>query len=210
MNQSTRQRIVGTVVLVLVAIVLLPIVFDGDGATQLEQRIPAAPETPEVPTIQAQRPEITADSDAILLNERSLPESETPVAVGVDEPAAELFEAETAETGSAEGGTTETAEETQPVAANTEPGLDVRGLPEAWSVQLGAFSNQNNVKALVDRLLEAGHPAYARAITSAQGNLTGVYVGPKVDREEAVRLVSELEESFELAGRVVRYQIEEQ
>jgi cell division septation protein DedD len=63
----------------------------------------------------------------------------------------------------------------------------------------------------VERLQAAGHRAYTRAIdSSSSGSLTGVYVGPLVDRNTAASLQSDLQSSFGLAGQVVRYRIEEE
>ncbi|MEX1197055.1 MAG: SPOR domain-containing protein [Pseudohongiellaceae bacterium] len=194
MNQSTRQRVVGTIVLLLAAIVVLPAILDGSGvpARDVEERIPARPVTDSEPLeVDPRRPEITADSDDLRLTEElsddePVPDEETAVAdSGVDE--------------------------SRTSANNDRPSLDqATGLPEAWSVQLGAFSNPSNVEALVDRLQSAGHSAYTRAIESSSDALTGVFVGPLVDRDAAVDLQAELQSSFGLAGRVVRYRIEEE
>ena len=197
MNQSTRQRIVGTVVLVLIAVILLPAILDGRGVRNelADRQIPPAPEIPERPMVNPERPTITADTDAIRLDEQAVPES--PIPESVDTAPTEGEPDQDRETPSASDAGAEVAR---------EPGLDARGLPEAWSIQLGAFSNQANVERLVAQLQDAGHPAYTRPINT----LTGVYVGPKVDRGEADRLLTELEAQFGLSGRVVQYQIEEQ
>lgn len=197
MNQSTRQRIVGTVVLVLIAVILLPAILDGRGVRNElpDRQIPPAPDMPERPMVSPERPTITADTDAIRLDEQAVPES--PVPESVDAGPTDREADEDRETPSAGRAGTDVAR---------EPGLDARGLPEAWSIQLGAFSNQANVERLVAQLQDAGHPAYTRPINT----LTGVYVGPKVDRSEATRLLSELEAQFSLSGRVVQYRIEEQ
>jgi len=208
LNQTTRQRLVGTAVLLIVAIILLPVLLDGGGTHQqdIERRVPVSPQTPEVPTVTPQRPVITADSDDILVDDSARRIQPVPSPVAITDPARSSDDADAAPA------ETDSAEESAPVAAAVPeaPRLDSSGLPEAWSVQLGAFSNQNNVRTLVDRLQAAGHPAYTRPISSAQGQLTGVYVGPKVDRSTALALQSELAETFELTGRVVRYEIEEQ
>ncbi len=211
MNQTTRQRLVGTAVLLIVAVILLPVLLDGSGTYQqdIERRVPVSPQTPEVPTVTPQRPVITADSDDIRVDQSTRRIQPIPSPVTISEPVRAGDETDDA---SAEVADTDSAEESSPAVAvvSEAPRLDSSGLPEAWSVQLGAFSNQNNVRTLVDRLMAAGHPAYTRPISSAQGQLTGVYVGPKVDRSTALALQSELAETFELNGRVVRYEIDEQ
>lgn len=222
MNQSTRQRVVGTIVLLLAAIVVLPAVLDGSGvpARNVEDRIPARPVTDSRPLeVNPQRPAITADSDALRLAEEpadSAGASDND-AGGDDAAGSSDDEPPVADDGQAEvadsaadtpaSGSTSAAS----AAGDRRPSLDpATGLPEAWSVQLGAFSNPANVEALVERLQAAGHPAYTRAIDSSSGSLTGVFVGPLVDRDTAVGLQGDLQTSFGLAGRVVRYRIEEE
>jgi len=203
LNQSTRQRVVGTVVLLLAAVVVLPAVLDGDGvpSRDIENRIPARPADPEPLDVTPQRPVITADTEdlrvlddspAINAGDAGKSDRDTP-----DERAA-------LDAGPVDGTAAGAAS-----AADT-PALDpATGLPRAWSVQLGAFSNPANVETLVGRLREAGHPAYTRVIESSSGGLTGVYVGPLVDRSTAVSLQKELQSAFQLTGRVIRYRIEE-
>ncbi len=67
MNQTTRQRITGSLVLAITALILLPVIFDGDGSYQpaVQVDIPARPQQPAPTQTDAQRPVITADSDAI-------------------------------------------------------------------------------------------------------------------------------------------------
>ena len=64
MNQSTKRRIVGTVVLLALALIFLPIVFDGQGSyqTQLFSRVPTEPIIPVLPEPTQVRPVILADS----------------------------------------------------------------------------------------------------------------------------------------------------
>lgn len=196
MNQNTRQRIVGTVILLLVAVILLPLLFDGDGdypQPRLQPRIPETPDTPEVPRTSTQRPEIEADRNNISAVDTP-PDPEgapsTDTSADGDDEAPEPEEPETQET-------------------EEEPALDSEGLPRGWSVRLGVFSSPENVDNLVERLRQAGHAAYTREVDNEQDNLTAVFVGPKVEREEAEALQQELQRSFQLEGRVERYRIED-
>jgi cell division septation protein DedD len=80
LNQTTRQRITGSLVLAITALILLPVIFDGEGSYQpaVQVNIPARPQQPAPTQTDPQRPVITADSDAI----RIRPES--PVTVIAD------------------------------------------------------------------------------------------------------------------------------
>ena len=233
MEQSTKQRIVGIAVLLIAAVVLLPVLFDGDGSypLPLESRIPAPAPFPDVPRADPQRPIVTADTSAIRiatnptleavddgLTEDAVPQqSDTapetaPVADDVPEtveaPAPQVAEAATPEPAPAPAASPAPAPTPAP-APSAETVLDSTGLPQGWSVRLATFSNQTNARNLVQRLQDSGHRAYTRQVSSSQGPLTAVYVGPDVDRAAAQRLQQQLLRDFELAGMVVRYEIEE-
>lgn len=238
MEQSIKQRIVGIAVLVIAAVVLLPVLFDGDGSypLPLESRIPAPTPFPDAPRAMPQRPVITADTSAINIatnptleaasdpdtaEEAVAPEApspvsssatasagSTPVSASVPEPASAPESASTPEPQPSSAPAA--APEPVPAAApGAGTALDNTGLPQGWSVRLATFSNQTNARNLMERLQSSGHRAYTRQVSSAQGSLTAVFVGPDVDRAAAQRLQAQLQRDFELAGLVVRYEIEE-
>jgi DedD protein len=232
LNQTTRQRITGTLVLAVTALVLLPVIFDGEGSYQpnVQPEIPLRPSQPQAAFQDAQRPEIAADSNAIRIrpenpasviissenNEHSQSDETLAATSASTEGSAVAALPSSSATTAAQPAPTQaepTAVAPTPVAAITQPsppaGLDAQGLPEGWSVRLASFSNADNVSALVSRLQAAGHRAYTRRIESDQGVLTAVFVGPQVDRSAAVTLMERLRQDFELNGMIVRYEIEQ-
>ena len=212
MQQSTKQRIVGTVVLLALALIFLPIVFDGQGSYQapISSRIPEPPEVPVLAEPIPTRPVIIADS----LEE---PEPENPSAQQSSE-AEQDAGAPTIATGSdtAPVAETDAADDESdgvevvtslPAFSRDVPQFGDDGLPEGWSVRLGSFADYANANNLVQRLLEAGYRAYTRNIPSDRGDLTGVFVGPWVDRMRVEEYQRELQAQFQLAGIVVPYEI---
>lgn len=214
LNQGTKQRIVGTLVLLALALIFLPIIFDGEGSyqTPLTSRIPEPPVISLLPTPEPVRPVILADSDAI-----NLPDTEpTPPDATVPDVDASSTDTDTAaapELPSEE--TVEPAEtqsvaivESQPVFTREVPTLDASGLPEGWSVRLGSFSDSANATALLGRLQAAGYRAYSRQVSTAQAPMTAVYVGPWLDRALVNDYQTRLQDEFQLSGMVVRYEID--
>ena len=242
MNQNTRQRIIGTVVLAIVAIILLPAIFDGESSYQssLQTNIPDRPERPIASRELPQRPTIQADSDAILVREpvtdniassgQTATVSQTAPQSGDDEPApasspSDRTPAQQAASAETDMETVSSEEDTAPVppsepgntvatagntdsASNDVPGLDVSGLPEAWSVRVGAFGNATNASNLTQRLTEGGHRAYTRPVSSSGRELTAVFVGPLISRQEAQNVLAQVKSDYDLNGMIVRYEIE--
>ncbi len=212
MQQSTKQRIVGTVVLLALALIFLPIIFDGQGSyqTPISSRIPEPPEVQVLAEPIPSRPIIIADS----LEPEDTEQLETAEPQADDSDAADLEESvavngansdtdpeELSNQGGAEVVTSEAAFTRQ------APQLSESGLPQGWSVRLGSFSDVDNANNLLQRLLDAGYRAYTRSISSERGDLTGVFVGPWVDRQRVNEYQQELQSAFQLAGIVVPYEI---
>ncbi|HJN96357.1 MAG: hypothetical protein CMQ15_12815 [Gammaproteobacteria bacterium] len=205
MKPGTKQRIVGTVVLLALALIFLPIIFDGQGSyqNQISSRIPATPVVPILAEPQQVRPVIIADVEAA--------EAEPTDAEPTD---GELTEAEPAPTANSET-TPEPATSrvevstSEPAFTRDIPSLDSSDLPQGWSVRLGSFSDESNANTLLKRLQAAGYKAYTRAIASEQGALTGVFVGPWLERSRVLDYQERLQQEFQLAGMVVLYEVEQ-
>jgi cell division septation protein DedD len=54
-----------------------------------------------------------------------------------------------------------------------------------WAVQLGSFGNQENAERLAAELRKQGHAAFLSQVTTANGQLHRVRVGPQADRAAA-------------------------
>ena len=220
MQQSTKQRIVGTVVLLALALIFLPTIFDGEGSYQpaISSRIPATPNVTVLPEPIQSRPVILADNDKPHETEPALlPEQDSALAVETRAPevaGASALDNEPVAAIAAdpvEFALNSVAEITESAPDSTRPGsvLDENGLPQGWSVRLGSFSNADNAIALLERLQVAGYRAYSRIIPAEQGDLTGVFVGPWLDRQISNGYQQSLQDEFQLAGIVVPYEVEE-
>lgn len=212
MQQSTKQRIVGTVVLLALALIFLPIIFDGQGSyqTPISSRIPDPPQVPVLAEPIPTRPVIIADSLEEAEIEAEAASQAEPEQPGNNEAVAEAeapsVEPEADDTGDDEDSGVEVVT-SQPAFSREVPQLGADGLPQGWSVRLGSFSDSDNATNLLIRLQEAGYRAYTRIIPSDRGDLTGVFVGPWVDRIQVNEYQQELQAQFQLAGIVVPYEL---
>lgn len=224
MNQAMRQRLVGTLVLGCLAIILIPLLLDGDGiqAPPLSATIPAAPEFDTTPIAEPERPVITSDTMPAPGSELSTAEADANAAVATasteakpvplpafdaDEPVEATVAAPTAkepdalEAAVAAIMAKESTGKAAPTADST-PRLDSSGLPLSYVVRLGSFGEKANADALVKKLLAADYKAYTRSVTNATGTLTAVYVGPVLTRAEATSMATRLANGFSLNGVV--------
>jgi DedD protein len=217
LKQSTKQRIVGTLVLLAVALIFLPVIFDGEGSYQrpLSSRIPNPPLVPildqPVPTrVDLQGGEVqlsTSTNETALLEPVDVVERDAEPASASPATTASATPAQQPPLEDAVQPTAEAESSTTPVAPQLS--FDSQGLPVAWSVRLGAFSNLRNAQNLRERLVAAGYRAYSREIRNANGEiLTLVFVGPEQDRDRVESLRRDLQAQFELQASVVRFEVE--
>lgn len=202
MNQGAKQRIVGTVALLALALIFLPIIFDGEGSYQ----VPVSSRIPETPIISI-LPEPTQSRPVIIGNVEQIG-PEVAATVSLIEEVTELVEDPSVAIATAEPVSDFEITESAPIFTREVPQLSDAGLPQGWVVRLGSFSDSENASNLVTRLQDAGYKAYSRVMRSSQEALTGVFVGPWLDRGQVNEYQQKLQEEFSLAGLVVRYELE--
>lgn len=210
MQQATKQRIAGSVVLIALALIFLPIIFDGEGSydPQISSRIPPTPIITPLEEPVPIRPVVLANQPGFQSPVESEP-SESDSGEQLEDSATERPESAVPATDVEEAeNTVAEVVDSQPSFERESPQLGPDGLPQGWSVRLGTFSDESNAAKLLERLLAADYKAYARDIERDQGRLTAVFVGPWLDRNRVDSYQKQLQEEFQLAGLVVRYTID--
>ena len=196
MDRQLQQRVVGAAVLVALGVIFIPIFLD-NGA--LDTRVPRLSNIPPAP-------EGDFTSRVIPLSEKAIDDLEAratqPVAVPDLVTETDYTDSqelsEPPETPIASDEENESAEAT----AESAPRTGV----VAWTVQLGSFANDENARRLIDKLREAGFPAYLERQLNDAGTAFKVRVGPEIRREDAEKLRANLENKFALKGMLLRYQ----
>ncbi|PYD93022.1 cell division protein [Pseudomonas syringae pv. pisi] len=212
-----KQRMVGALVLIAVAVIFLPMLFTREDETrQVQVEAPAAPQAPAAsqvrvdpvpvpePQVLPQEP-VPGDDDMSSSQPPSMPIAPAPTAQTA--PAAPASKA-TAKPAPAPAPAPATAAAPAAPAAPAKPaapaGVDANGLSISWSVQLASMSNRANADNLQKTLRTQGYNAYIR---TADG-VNRVFVGPLIERAEADRLRDQLDKQQKLKGIVVRFQPE--
>ncbi|WP_122664923.1 SPOR domain-containing protein [Pseudomonas viridiflava] len=214
-----KQRMVGALVLIAVAVIFLPMLFTRQDETRhVQVDAPAAPQAPVTPQVQVQpvpvpepqvlpqepvpeEGEMVGDDQAPAMPIAPAPPQVKPATPPAAKPAAKPV------TPPAPAPAPTTA--TPPAQAAAKPavpsGVDANGLSVSWSVQLASMSNRANADNLQKTLRTQGYNAYIR---TANG-VNRVFVGPLIERAEADRLRDQLDKQQKLKGIVVRFQPEQ-
>jgi DedD protein len=203
LDKVIKQRMVGALVLVALAVIFLPMLFSRqDEQRQIQVDAPTAPQTPVMQPVQVEpvvvpEPQVIAEEPApeqLPIVEQQAPAPVAPVvakpAVAAPKPPA-VTPAQTVAQAPAKLDT-------------TQKRVDPNGLPISWSVQLVSLSNRASADNLQKTLRNQGYNAYVRS----SGGMNRVFVGPLLERAEADRLRDLLGKQQNLKGFVVRFQPE--
>lgn len=203
-DKGLMQRIVGALVLVALAVIFVPMLFNReDAGRQVAVDAPPVPEAPVAPVIETQpvevpEPEVEPFPEEFEIIEQAPSAEPEPPAEPISPAPIEPQQAP-----AAVQPTAETPQTTPP--APEEKRLDAASLPVSWSVQLASLSNRENAEKLQQTLRSQGYNAYIR---TADG-MNRVFVGPLVERAEASRLRDQLQRQQKLDGFVVRFKPEQ-
>ena len=197
LDSGLKQRIVGALVLVALAVIFLPMLLSRpDELRHVVVDAPSMPSQPQVPEVQMQ--------PVIVPEPQELPQEPVPVA-GAPE-AAEPRVEQTPAVVAPQPVTPSAVPSTPAVTAKPQVNahLDANSLPISWSVQLASLSSRPGAETLQKSLREQGYNAYIRSVDG----MNRVFVGPLIERVEADRLRDQLNRQHKLNGFVVRFQPE--
>ncbi|WP_299591799.1 SPOR domain-containing protein [uncultured Microbulbifer sp.] len=209
LNDGVKQRIVGALVLVALAVIFLPTLFDREGARYIDvtSQIPPAPDIKPIAIAEPQPVEDVEPAPPVAevfqpdIVEQKGPAPD-PEAVSLEQPA----EAEKTPKVAEAKPTPESAEpEPQVQLPAEETQLDDKGLPEGWVIQVGAYKESASADRMRSKLLDAGFRAYTRAVDTPKGRLVRVFVGPKLSRVDAQSDKRKLDELLKTETLILRY-----
>ncbi|MEW6353320.1 MAG: SPOR domain-containing protein [Pseudomonadota bacterium] len=231
MNDSQlKQRLIGAAVLIVLAVIFLPMLLDGDvGSALAPTNIPPKPETEfvskvtpldEVPPAAADEPpQAQAEfppAESLAAAPAMPPAASAPVAQVANETVA-TPPAENSEPQAPPKPAAEKTPDSVPPAASTAktdappkpaaPRADTKRMDvDAWVVQLGSFSSEQNASKLRDQLRDKGYSAFVETVAgSGGGKVFRVRVGPELERARAEAVRDKLEKELKIKGIVGRY-----
>jgi DedD protein len=206
-NSALQNRLVGTVIIVALAVIFLPDLLDGKKQTKQDIQV----SIPKVPEVLSMRQPSEVDIEALNQQAQITASIELETAVD-DEPSTELESSRptmripTTNNASSElnmqpqNPNASLANQTQILIADPQ---DSAG----WVVQLGSFRHQKNVRELIDILEKAGYRTFSRPVQTPSGELTKVFVGPEIEQEKLKMALPHLNEITKLKGRLTPFTI---
>ena len=228
MKYGMRERLSGAVILIALAVIFVPMLFDDpaprgerpqpvmtiEQPVEVERRDVPDPEPP-ASLGQIQSPSGTSSSRPEAPDTRAEPETEPALEAVAESSSAGASDTESAETGTDGASETQDAASEDPIAelaraadqrlsgqaeqAESEP---AEAAPEGeWAVQVGSFGEPANAERLESNLAAQGLPVYSRV---RDNGLTTVYVGPYATSREGEDVMARLKAESNLQGLLVR------
>ncbi len=188
MDENVKQRVVGALVLVALAVIFLPSLFQKDEWVDIDtaSQIPPAPIALDPVIIEAPTKPV--------LNQVPPPEKLFQPQVVDAPPVAEPAPSDKAQS----------AEMLSETPAE-KPRLNSAGVPVSWVVQVASFKSDASAKALTDKLGESGFSAYTQSISTDKGLFYRVFVGPFIDEQLARDAQKAIDTKYQLKSRILRF-----
>lgn len=211
-----KQRIIGALVLVSLAVIFVPMIFDEPHSERQSTPI-TIPEEPPFPEVEMpEEPLQNAGSGQAATQPVMPPVTEN---VSGEDPGYRLIEessrdepdardSEPADEGNASSGEAavdESAEELASGAASEDTSVEFTdSLEGAWIVQVASFGNKDNARGLRDRIVELGYDAHLQEFSGGETQFTRVFSGPFTDKSDAEKVKRALDEAFDMDSLITR------
>ncbi|CAM4158597.1 SPOR domain-containing protein [Pseudoalteromonas byunsanensis] len=210
MDSGFVNRLVGTSIVVVAAIIFIPNILDGE-KVHYKEGFKAIPERPEFTTVDLQdvideraemAPEVTgAPIEDIASDDQQFVAASTDDGV-FETPSAEPTEPSSTQTNKSD---TDPKVVAKTPTATRAPSSNLTSM--AYVIQLGSFSHKPNVDALVEKLKKNGFKAFTRPVQTPNGTLTKVFVGPDLNKTKLEAKLPELKKLTKLNGRLTQFEI---
>lgn len=203
MTSALKNRLVGTIIIVALAVIFLPDFLDGKKQTNREPFV-SVPANPPIKPIVEPEP---FPSERVA--RAAVPEVEVEEAEALDD----VYESQEQVELQASDDTQTTSTSPKPkdeLASQTviEASNDLAEEDAGWVIQLGSFRHEKNVKSLLAKLERAGYRAFSRKIQTSSGLLNKVFVGPDLDKQKLESALPHLKELTKLKGKVTTFKVE--
>ncbi len=215
MENGLKQRLVGALVLLMLAIIFLPLILDGRD----EDHDEVVYRAPEEPVIQITHKgsnqveeRIQKAKTQFVIDRTPKPEDEAEPAKVVEKIAKKTAQQikQKAVSAAQQSNIDQTRvqfvkELAEAAKVKQTPVQSKMALADAWTVQVAAFSKLDNAKLLQSKLISKSYMAYIVSNGDKANVLHRVFVGPELRKNRARIIQQALKKEFKLAGMIKSY-----
>ncbi len=196
MDDHLKQRLVGAAVLIALAVIFLPSFFQRDKPVEIDTRsqIPAAPSI-----------------EPIVINKSVKPDGATvPKASELFQPApvdkvvnksTDSQKQKPAVTLSKDADIEKSTAKTTKVDAK----LNAKGVPVGWVLQVASFKSKDSAEKFAKTLSQGNDKAYFKSVETSQGQFYRVYLGPLIDKNQALAKQKTIDKKHKVKSQLLRF-----
>lgn len=220
LSSRVKQRVVGSLVLLALVVVLVPLIFDLEPSTPVDQttEIPAAPDIEAA--VMEEPVEPVVDNEVVPLDQLFdlAPPTDSKEGAEISEPP----NSEPVTESAAAEETLERVEKENVLAApkleeeplqsppktlpRVEPKVAETGLPEAWVIQVVSYQEKTKAEALNQKLQGAGFKSFVRSAGVSGRTVHRVFVGPQILRQHADEEKLRIDRSLGVNSMVIPFE----
>lgn len=209
MTPQFKNRLVGITIVVALVVIFLPSLIDGEKKSY-QQEFVATPINPPLQehTINSHETEnhTAASADNDFVDETSDWEiQEVASTVVVDESIDKVEKSSSPQDKVPATVVKASTAVVKPAKKIEEPKKKVNFTEAAWTIQLGAFQNKNNINTLLATLRKEGFQVHTVPKSVVDGQLTRVFVGPDISKVKLEKKLPRLLSLTSLKGKLVPF-----
>ena len=198
MASQFKNRLVGVTILVALVVIFLPSIIDGEKTSYQQEFVT----TPIKPALKEHSKEFQVAS--------TLQEKKIVIQDALQTNNTANLEADGSGWKVEEIAEVEDKKETQITATEIKPESTSKQektafVDPAWTIQLGAFQNKENINTLLKKLNKAGFQVHTIPKEVMEGQLTRVFVGPDISKAALEEKLPRLKRLTNLNGKLVPF-----
>ena len=196
MENSLKQRIIGAIVLIALAIIFLPAILkDKANSGTFKSKIPAQPEelanyrvdTQKIDQLVADQQDSDASQSKTVAKAEAKPNKNTNQSTDSTKNTQRKTKQITS------GDSQITSEKDSKLESPPEESIISQNYRDAaWVIQVASFSNESNAKKMVGKLKANNYKAYRRKVISGNKKVFRVFVGPYIEKNDAQKTLSSI------------------
>ncbi len=205
-DNKLKQRLIGALVLIILVVIFVPMLLDEPRETSIKvTNIPAQPEefSSKITPLDEPLPIPQAPPN----NSPAVVAESTPINIS-SEPAASVAATQILGAGALippDQPPEQPKDSAVDIVKDMTKGANDRLTVNAWVVQLGSFSKEENALKLRDQLRTKGYTTFVESVDAQGTKAFRVRVGPELDRARAEAIREKLEKELKIRGIVGRY-----
>lgn len=206
METTLKQRLIGAVVIIAIAVILIPMILDDPGQQrpiELDLEMPPEPEF----IFESELPDLQQLDDLPAAKKNDVKQTPVDEKVELETPGdveeMQISEAQASEAQASEAQTAKAQTAEVPTSDVVDAPIDhIKPNPSlnTWVVQAAAFGDKDKALALQEKLIAGNYPAFMEKSVSGNKAVYRVKVGPDLNRDDAEKLLAKIKKEYGLTG----------